>query len=220
MHANALAPKPNPFGETSCGKSVTGRAIMRLIDPPGEITGGSIRFDNREVTQFDQAALRALRGREISMIFQNPGAALNPLFSIGQQRRGAQRDAAARGLCFRAALPVRDGRLSPAARAVSVERQARRAPSSRVLFASGTRGVMKTLLQIRDLSVEFRNRDRRVRVINQLDLDVFEGETLGVVAVIGLPAPRELKTAAALKVVGPPAFGYDIPFTPMPGDLL
>ncbi len=72
-------------GETGCGKSVTGRAIMRLIDPPGEITQGSIRYDNREVTQFDQAALRALRGREISMIFQNPGSALNPLFSIGQQ---------------------------------------------------------------------------------------------------------------------------------------
>ncbi len=72
-------------GETGCGKSVTGRAIMRLIDPPGEITGGSIRFDNRDVRQMDQAALRSLRGREISMIFQNPGAALNPLFSIGQQ---------------------------------------------------------------------------------------------------------------------------------------
>ncbi len=63
-------------------------------------------------------------------------------------------------------------------------------------------------------------------LISILNLD--DGEPIGTemlryglrVAVIGLPAPRELKTPAALKVVGPPAFGYDIPFMPMPGDLL
>ena len=72
-------------GETGCGKSVTGRAIMRLIDPPGEITAGSIRFADQEVTVLSEAAVRMLRGRDIAMIFQNPGAALNPLFTIGQQ---------------------------------------------------------------------------------------------------------------------------------------
>ncbi|HVU11626.1 MAG TPA: ABC transporter ATP-binding protein [Phototrophicaceae bacterium] len=78
-------------GETGCGKSVTGRAIMRLIDPPGEISGGSIRFDEREVTTLDEKSVRALRGRDISMIFQNPGAALNPLFTIGQQLKAVIR---------------------------------------------------------------------------------------------------------------------------------
>ncbi len=89
-------------GETGCGKSVTGRAIMRLIDPPGEIAQGSIRFDGREVTTFDQAALRALRGRDVAMIFQNPGAALNPLFTIGQQIAAVMRQhGTARGAALR-----------------------------------------------------------------------------------------------------------------------
>jgi oligopeptide/dipeptide ABC transporter ATP-binding protein len=72
-------------GETGCGKSVTGRAIMRLVDPPGEITQGEILFDGRDVVKLDERALRTLRGREMGLIFQNPGAALNPLFTIGQQ---------------------------------------------------------------------------------------------------------------------------------------
>jgi peptide/nickel transport system ATP-binding protein len=72
-------------GETGCGKSVTGRAIVRLIDPPGEITEGRICFDGQDLTRLDERAIRELRGRQIAMIFQNPGAALNPLFAIGQQ---------------------------------------------------------------------------------------------------------------------------------------
>ena len=72
-------------GETGCGKSVTGRAIMQLIDPPGKMTGGSIRFQDRDLHTLNESAMRQVRGREISMIFQNPGAALNPLFTIGQQ---------------------------------------------------------------------------------------------------------------------------------------
>jgi oligopeptide/dipeptide ABC transporter ATP-binding protein len=72
-------------GETGCGKSVTGRAIMRLVDPPGEITQGEILFDGRDVVKLDERALRTLRGRQMGLIFQNPGAALNPLFTIGQQ---------------------------------------------------------------------------------------------------------------------------------------
>ncbi len=72
-------------GETGCGKSITGRAIMRLIDPPGEIAEGRICFDGQELTQLEERALRNVRGKQVAMIFQNPGAALNPLFTIGQQ---------------------------------------------------------------------------------------------------------------------------------------
>ncbi|HVO42023.1 MAG TPA: ABC transporter ATP-binding protein [Aggregatilineales bacterium] len=72
-------------GETGCGKSITGRAIMRLIDPPGEITEGRIQFDGQDLNKLNEPALRQLRGGQIAMIFQNPGAALNPLFTIGQQ---------------------------------------------------------------------------------------------------------------------------------------
>ncbi|MEO8396330.1 MAG: ABC transporter ATP-binding protein, partial [Chloroflexota bacterium] len=73
------------------GKSVTGRAIMQLIDPPGEMTGGSIRFQDRELSTLNEAAMRKVRGREISMIFQNSGAALNPLYTIGQQLTAVMR---------------------------------------------------------------------------------------------------------------------------------
>jgi peptide/nickel transport system ATP-binding protein len=72
-------------GETGCGKSVTGRAIMRLVDSPGEIAQGQILFGGRDLVQMDEQAMRAVRGGEISLIFQNPGAALNPLFTIGEQ---------------------------------------------------------------------------------------------------------------------------------------
>ncbi|WP_427895227.1 ABC transporter ATP-binding protein [Kribbella sp. GL6] len=78
-------------GESGCGKSVTARSILRLVDPPGEIVAGSIRFrSGGEVV--DLAALdprgpelRRIRGQEIGMVFQEPMVALSPVHTIGQQ---------------------------------------------------------------------------------------------------------------------------------------
>lgn len=73
-------------GESGSGKSVTAYSILRLLPRgQGRITGGSIRFDGTELTTLPEAGLRALRGNRISMIFQEPLSALNPVLSIGWQ---------------------------------------------------------------------------------------------------------------------------------------
>lgn len=72
-------------GESGCGKSTVALAIMRLIDPPGRITGGQIFFKGRDLAALPEAELRAVRGREIGMIFQEPMTSLNPVFTIGDQ---------------------------------------------------------------------------------------------------------------------------------------
>jgi ABC-type dipeptide/oligopeptide/nickel transport system ATPase component len=72
-------------GESGSGKSMTANAVLRLIPRPGRITGGRIHFGGRDLLSLDEAAMRALRGKEIAMIFQNPMTALNPAFTIGRQ---------------------------------------------------------------------------------------------------------------------------------------
>src|SRR3954451_17789144 len=73
-------------GESGCGKSVTALSLMRLVaDPPGRIVGGSIRLDGVDLISLDAAAMRAIRGNQISMIFQEPMTSLNPVMTIGRQ---------------------------------------------------------------------------------------------------------------------------------------
>lgn len=74
-------------GESGSGKSVTGFSIIGLIDEPGRIVEGSIKFEGRELIGLPQEELRKIRGRIISMVFQDPMAALNPVLSIGTQIR-------------------------------------------------------------------------------------------------------------------------------------
>ena len=72
-------------GESGCGKSVTAMSILRLIqEPPGKIAG-SIRFQGRELLELSEPEMRAIRGNDISMIFQEPMTSLNPVLTVGKQ---------------------------------------------------------------------------------------------------------------------------------------
>lgn len=73
-------------GESGSGKSVTSLSVMRLIpNPPGRITGGKIMFDGDDLLGYDEAEMRKIRGKNISMIFQDPMTSLNPVLTIGRQ---------------------------------------------------------------------------------------------------------------------------------------
>ena len=74
------------LGESGCGKSVTAMSIMRLIpDPPGKILGGSIEFEGQNLLDLSMSKMRSIRGKSISMIFQEPMTSLNPVYTIGDQ---------------------------------------------------------------------------------------------------------------------------------------
>jgi peptide/nickel transport system ATP-binding protein len=72
-------------GESGAGKSLTGAAIIGLLEPPGHVAGGRIIFDGKRIDNLPPAALRRIRGKEIGAIFQDPLTSLNPLYTIGRQ---------------------------------------------------------------------------------------------------------------------------------------
>jgi len=74
-------------GESGSGKSVTALSIMRLIRPPGRIVGGTVAYKGRQLLALPEREMRAVRGAEIAIIFQEPMTALNPVFTIGDQIR-------------------------------------------------------------------------------------------------------------------------------------
>jgi peptide/nickel transport system ATP-binding protein len=103
-------------GESGSGKSVTGFAITRLLDPAGKLTHGQILFRGQDITKLDDGDLRLLHGAAMSMIFQNPRAALNPIRAIGAQivdailshQRLSKQQAEAEALALLHAVKIRD----------------------------------------------------------------------------------------------------------------
>ena len=74
-------------GESGCGKSMTAKSIMGLLKCPGRVAGGSIRFEDQDLTRLSDKELRKICGNDISMIFQEPMTSLNPVLKVGRQVR-------------------------------------------------------------------------------------------------------------------------------------
>ena len=72
-------------GESGAGKSLTGAAIIGLLEPPGRIVGGEVRLHGRRIDNLGTEEMRKLRGRRIGMVFQDPLTSLNPLYRVGDQ---------------------------------------------------------------------------------------------------------------------------------------
>jgi peptide/nickel transport system ATP-binding protein len=72
-------------GESGAGKSLTGAAIIGLLEPPGRIAGGEIRLEGRRIDNLPHEQMRSIRGRRIGAIFQDPLTSLNPLYTVGRQ---------------------------------------------------------------------------------------------------------------------------------------
>jgi peptide/nickel transport system ATP-binding protein len=73
-------------GESGCGKSLTALAVMRLLpDPPARIVGGAVRYMGRDLAVLSERAMQRVRGKDISMIFQDPMTSLNPVITVGDQ---------------------------------------------------------------------------------------------------------------------------------------
>ena len=72
-------------GETGCGKTVTGLAMLRLVPRPGRITSGRVLFHDQDLMRKSESEMQQIRGGQISMIFQDPSSSLNPVFTVGSQ---------------------------------------------------------------------------------------------------------------------------------------
>lgn len=103
-------------GESGSGKSVTGFATTRLLDPAGRVTSGRILYRGKDITKIPDSEFRVLHGAAMSMIFQNPRAALNPIRAVGLQiadailshKRMSKEDAADEALKLLRAVQIRD----------------------------------------------------------------------------------------------------------------
>jgi len=103
-------------GESGSGKSVTALSIMRLVQPPGRIAGGRLVFKGRDLLTLDDREMQRVRGAGISLIFQEPATALNPVFRVGDQiaetllvhRRATRREARTRAIELLRAVRITD----------------------------------------------------------------------------------------------------------------
>jgi oligopeptide/dipeptide ABC transporter ATP-binding protein len=126
-------------GESGSGKSVTALSIMRLVQPPGRIAGGQLLFKGRDLLTLDEPSMRAIRGADISLIFQEPMTALNPVFRVGDQiaeallvhRRATRQEAKAKAVELLRAVRIPN----PEARVASYPHQLSGGMRQRVMIA-------------------------------------------------------------------------------------
>ncbi len=108
LHDVSFAVRPGEIvgvvGESGCGKSTLSSALLRLLPGNGEISAGRVRLKGRDLLGLSDEEMRAVRGKELAMIFQDPVSSLNPTFTIGTQMIDAQKAHLGRGQASRSAL--------------------------------------------------------------------------------------------------------------------
>jgi len=210
-------------GESGCGKSVTLRSLLGLVPYPGEVLSGEIRWLGEDLRSASKQRLAALRGREISMIFQDPTACLNPVFTVGDQitetlrkRAGLGRDDARRRAVE---LLDRVGVPSPERRLEAYPHQLSGGMRQRVMIAIAISTRPKLLLadepttaldvtiqeQILSLLMEFQQENGMAIVLVSHDLGVIS-ETCDEVVV--MYAGRRLEAGVREAVMGSPRHPY------------
>ena len=126
-------------GESGCGKSVTALSLMRLVAPPGRVVGGEVLFEGADLLKHSEAQMRAIRGDDIAMIFQDPMTSLNPVYTVGEQiaealrlhRRLSRKDAKAAAVAAMREVSIPD----PARRADDYPHQLSGGMRQRVMIA-------------------------------------------------------------------------------------
>ena len=140
-------------GESGCGKSVTALSVLRLVRPPGRIEQGSeLIFDGKNLATLDEREMRAIRGAHVSMVFQEPMTALNPVFTVGDQiaevvrvhKAGSKQEAWARAVQMLETVGIP----SPAQRATEYPHQLSGGMRQRVVIAMAL--IMNPALVIAD----------------------------------------------------------------------
>jgi peptide/nickel transport system ATP-binding protein len=140
-------------GESGCGKSVTALSVLRLVRPPGRIEQGSeLIFDGMNLATLDEREMRAIRGARVSMVFQEPMTALNPVFTVGDQiaevvrvhNAGSKKEAWARAVQMLETVGI----ASPAQRATEYPHQLSGGMRQRVVIAMAL--IMNPALVIAD----------------------------------------------------------------------
>jgi oligopeptide/dipeptide ABC transporter ATP-binding protein len=138
-------------GESGSGKTVTALAVMGLLEPPGRVTAGDVRLDGRSLVDLPEDEYRAVRGREIAMVFQDPMSALNPAMRVGAQVAEAitvHDGATSRGEASRRAVQLLEqvGIASPESRARDYPHQLSGGMRQRVMLAMALANAPRVLI--------------------------------------------------------------------------
>ena len=213
------------IGESGSGKSVTCLSIMGLIEPPGHVSEGEILFEGRDLLKLSQVELETLRGKDISMIFQDPLTSLNPVFTVEQQmtdvikrhlpysRRQAREQVIA--MLTQVGLPA------PAERLRQYPFQLSGGLRQRVMIAMALSCHPKLVIADEpttalDVSIQAQILDLLQDLKSELDFAlIFVSHDLGVIAnlsdrVIIMYAGRFLETAPTAKIFTAPVHPYTV----------
>ncbi|WP_367176431.1 ABC transporter ATP-binding protein [Haloarcula rubripromontorii] len=212
-------------GESGAGKSVTALSVMRLIEDPGRIESGSVRFDGEDLLSMSESAVRDVRGNDIAMIFQDAQTALNPVYTVGEQIAEAIRhhldydDGAARDRAIRLLDDV--GIPEPAARYDDYPHEFSGGMQQRVVIAMALSCDPDLLIADEpttalDVTIEAKILDRLERLADEYDTAIqLITHDLGVIAelcdrVMVMYAGRAVETATVEELYYDPKHPYTV----------